>query len=225
MSIRCVAQFALATFMAVVGAGLQGPAHAGSMTYEILADTSGLVQGSGGLLDMNLGASYPPGSPSVSVSFYNPITDGIISPAPSASDPYTGTAAGDLLGAGVTMNNSQSTSEVGQDFVVKSFFDVFVDISGPEVGSGAVGPWSGTVIVFNIYDAAGTVESATFTVNPNVDPNGNPIVDGTILPMSSGSQVMIIPLSSVPEPSSVILLGLGLGAVVGGRRLVELRAA
>jgi hypothetical protein len=69
------------------------------------------------------------------------------------------------------------------------------------------------------------VESATFTVNPNVDPNGNPIVDGTILPMSSGSQVMIIPLSSVPEPSSVILLGLGLGAVVGGRRLVELRAA
>jgi len=222
MRIRQVVSFALATFLAVAGAGLQNPAHAGSLIYEILADTSGI--GTGGLIDMNINAVNFPTLPSVSVLVYNPITDGTVTPGFSGIDPPIGTASGDLTGPGVSMNNTVF-SEGGQDFAAKSFFDVFVDISGSEVGPGAVGPWSGSVFTFSISDAAGNSVGATFTVNPNVDTNGNPIVDGTIYPQPT-ADVRVIPVSgsAIPEPSSVILLGLGLEAVVVAGRLRTRRA-
>jgi hypothetical protein len=123
---------------------------------------------------------------------------------------------------GVTTNNTTATNELSQDFAVNPFFDVFVTLSGPEIGPGAVGPWSGSVFNLSIFDWAGDMESATLTVNPNVDTNGNPIVDGTIGIMTSGSQVQVL---SVPEPSSAILLALGLGAIVAGARLRRSRRA
>ncbi len=223
MSIRQVVSFALAAFIAGVGAGLQNPACAGSLMYEILADTSSLIPGPGGLIDINLGVSYPPGSSSVSALVYGPITDGVISPGASVGP--TGTAAGDLTGSGVSMSNTQSTNELGQNFQVGSFFDVFVDISGPEIGSGAVGPWSGSVLAVTIYDSQNNAEGAMFTVNPNVDQNGNPIVDGTVGISTTGPQVIVIPFASIPEPSSIMLLGLGLGAVVAIGRIRRRRVA
>ncbi len=57
MSFRRTVSFALATLLAVAGAGLSNPARAGSASYEILADTTGLVPGAGGLIDINLGVS------------------------------------------------------------------------------------------------------------------------------------------------------------------------
>jgi PEP-CTERM motif len=202
------AAVALFTLVSVGAVGWQQPVRAGSITYEIQADTSGLVPGPGGLIDMQLGVSFPPASPSVSVWVFDPVTDGIL----GSSTPISGTATGDLATpGGVTANNITSTNELGQNFTVGSFFDVFVTLSGPEIGPGAVGPWSGSVLAVTIFDSGTGSEGAMFSVNPNVDTNGNPIVDGTIGVTTSGSVNVFN--ATVPEPTSLVLLGLGLGTL------------
>ena len=212
MLVPRMTKLALAAVLAA--AWLSSPVRAGTMSYEVLINTSGLIQGPGtptspALIDMALSATTYPGSPSVSAVFYGPVTDGVISPGfDPVYDPAMGTIAGDLTTpGGVTMNNT-AYSEGGQDFSINSFFDVFVTLSGSEIGPGAVGPLSGTVVSINIYDSGSGSESATFTVNPNS------VVDGTIGAVPSDANVTIIPqVSSVPEPSSVVLLGAGLIAV------------
>jgi PEP-CTERM motif len=206
-----VLSIGLATLLAVVGAGLTSPAHGGSLSFEILIDTSGLIPGPGGLVDIQLNPAAAPSSPTVSANVFDPITDGVLGPA----TPISGTAAGDLTTpAGVTMNNSAAMNELTQSFSVASFFDVFVTLSGSEVGPGASGMFTGTVFNLSIFDSGTGLSFATLTVNPNVDMNGNPIVDGTIGIGTSGANVVV---TAIPEPSSVALLGLGLGAfgVVG----------
>ena len=146
---------------------------------------------------------------------------------PGAANPVSGSATGDLTTpGGVTANNAAGPNELVQGFSVASFFDVFVTISGSEVGPGAVGPTTGTVFSVFVYDSSGNSEAAQLTVNPNVDMNGNPIIDGKVGIMTTGPQVQVILAGSVPEPSSVVLMGLGIGAVVViGRRRWTNRAA
>jgi hypothetical protein len=211
MIIRKFASLMLAALAAV--AWLDNPASAGSMTYDLFFNTSGLIPGPGGLIDMQINSAALQSPSSVSALVFSPATDGMISSGASASDPAVGTAAGDLTTpGGVTMNNT-AFSEIGQDFSVASFFDVFVTLSGTEIGAGAVGPFSGTVFSLTVFDSGSGMESITFTVNPNIDANGNPIIDGTINVVTSGGVTV-----SVPEPSSVVLLGLGLGSIVAASR-------
>jgi hypothetical protein len=227
MSPRKILSLGLALLLALAAAGYFNPARAGSVTYEIKADTSGLIPGPGGLLDISLNPSYPAGPPpSVSVDVFNPITDGTV--IPGTATPISGTAAGDLTTAGgVTANNTQPMNELTQAFTVGSFFDVFVTLSGSEIGPGAVGPFSGTVFSLSIFDSGTGMEGAQLTVNPNVGPNGMPIIDGTVGIATTGPQVVVILVgpSSVPEPSSIVLLGLGGVALVAIGRSRRKRVA
>jgi hypothetical protein len=223
MSVRRYFAFAVATCFTAAGAGLFNPAQAGSVTYEILADTSSLIPGPGGLIDISLNPASSPGSASVAALTFGPITDGTL----GTSTPISGTATGDLTTpGGVTADNTQPANELTQNFSVGSFFDVFVTLSGSEIGPGAVGPFTGTVFSLFVFDAQSNFEGAQLTVNPNVDGNGNPIIDGTIGIMTTGPQVQVILVSGiVPEPASVMLLGIGLIAIAGSSRFRHRRAA
>ncbi len=210
MSFRRTFLFRLATLLFVGGAGLSNPAWAGSVTYEIKADTSGLAQGVGGVIQVTLGPASPPVSLSVSVEVFNPITDGSLQNSLFQSN--TGTASGGLppLAPGMITANNTVYSELDQNFTVGSFFDVFVTLSGPEIGAGASGTFSGTAFNLNIYDSQFNSVGAELLVNPTGT------VDGTVLPVPSGPQVIIV--QSVPEPASVVLLGLGTLILFGRSR-------
>src|SRR6185312_737058 len=82
----------LAMLLVVVGAGLVGPAHAGSLSFEIMADTSGMVQGAGGLIDISLNPAFAQSPATVSVMVFGPITDGVL----AAPTPISGSVTGDL---------------------------------------------------------------------------------------------------------------------------------
>ena len=130
----------------------------------------------------------------------------------------TGTAAGTLPGA-VTMNNTGASppNELLQNFTVHSFFDIFVTISGPEVGPGS-SVFSGTTFSVLVGDSGGLFTGATGYVNPNFPPT----IDGTVsfLP---GTGVVVTQV--VPEPSSVVLMGLGLAGIVAVGRWRSKRVA
>ncbi|MGP0062661.1 MAG: hypothetical protein ACLQGP_03530 [Isosphaeraceae bacterium] len=222
MSFRRIFSIALAA--SIAAAGSSDPACAGSLTYEIVADTSGLVSGPGGLIQVSLNPAYPPGSPSVSMQVFGVSTDGTLGPVSYS----TGTTGDLTMSGGVTADNTQY-AELDQEFAIApgdfpahSFFDVFVTLSGSEIGPGATGPVSGTVFSLNIYDSNvnDLPIGVSFTVNPNVDASGNPIVDGTVSWTTTvGGLMAPAPITvisqggAVPEPSGAVLLGLGLGAI------------
>jgi hypothetical protein len=178
----------------LAGALFAGPLRAGMITYELTADTSSLFQGPGGFVNIDLTAATPPSSASVSLTVSGVSTDGTL----GAVGTMLGTAAGDLTTpGGVTMNNTMANNVLTQDFTVHSFFDVFVEIQGSEIGAGATGPFSGTQISIGFLDSKGTNGGAFFTVNS----------DGTISESSNG--IITVTPVALPEPASVTLLCTG----------------
>ncbi len=212
MNLRKIVTTALAVVLFVAAGGHLRQAHAGLVIYEIMVDTSGLIAGPGGQVDIQLTSNVSQTSPTVLAQVNQTSTDGTLGSVTSTS----GNAMGDLTTpVGVTTDNTESANALQQSFTVASFFDVFVALSGSEIGPGATGSFSGSVFSLSVHDSGSNSAGATLTVNPNVDSDGKPIVDGTVGITTSGPNVQVIPVLSVPEPSGVVLMGLGLAGVVG----------
>ena len=144
---------------------------------------------------MQLFAASSPVSPSVSVQIYNPSTNGTLGSVYETD----GTASGDLTTpSGVTMNNTQSVSLLDQDLTLGSFFDVFVTLSGREIGSSPTGH-TGTQFYFGLVDGASGELHALGVVS-----------GGTVNWSTSSDGIRVIPLTAgVPSPRASCCSGWG----------------
>lgn len=214
MRSRILVTLGLSVLLAAAVDGSARPARAGSATFEIEIDSAaaGLSTGAGGLMDIQLNPSTVPSSATVEAQVYGVSTDGTLGSYYGGTP--TGDASGSLPGT-ATLFNDQLTNEVTQNFAVGSFFDVFVTLSGAEIG-GTIPTPTGTVFTLSLYDPNPSDNPATLTLT--VQP------DGTLTPSISSPTGAGVSTLSVPEPSGALLLGAGLGALVAAGRFRTRRA-
>ncbi|MGA2703350.1 MAG: NF038129 family PEP-CTERM protein [Isosphaeraceae bacterium] len=200
---RCTA--AVLTFLLLVEvASGPGSACAGLVTYQVSVNTSALDGQSG-----NLDFQFNPGglgseSATATVTNFQTLAGILSQPAM-----LTGDATGSLPGT-LTLNNGTAYNDVFQKFSYGSSFDFALTLSGPALDS--PGGSSGSSFALSLYDGAGLTPLLTtdrngsvLTVNLNVSGTTSVLT----FPQSSTNSTPAASVSSVPEPSSLVLFGLG----------------
>jgi len=181
-----------------------GSACAGPVTYQVSVNTSAL-DGQSGNLDFQFNPGGLGSEPATATVTNFQTLAGILS-QPAM---LTGDASGSLPGT-LTLNNGTAYNDVFQKFSYGSSFDFALTLSGPALDS--PGGSSGSSFALSLYDAAGLTPLLT------TDPNGSVLtvnlnVSGTTsvltFPQSSTNSTPAASVSSVPEPSSLVLFGLG----------------
>jgi len=174
------------------------------VTYQVSVNTSAL-DGQSGNLDFQFNPGGLGSEPATATVTNFQTLAGILSQAAM----LTGDASGSLPGT-LTLNNGTAYNDVFQKFSYGSSFDFALTLSGPALDS--PGGSSGSSFALSLYDAAGLTPLLT------TDPNGSVLtvnlnVSGTTsvltFPQSSTNSTPAASVSSVPEPSSLVLFGLG----------------
>jgi hypothetical protein len=231
--------------LTLVWAGGPAAAQAGSVSYVVTVDTAGLA-GTAGFLEAELGTATPPATPSVTATMQSVVTDGALGAVTVATGAVSGSFSSPPLRlandtAGSTPPN---LSDLQQAFIYGTVLSFGLTFSGSEVNGGGSVPFSGTIFTFVLEDATqgglnkGPLVGEAFDVfvNPDgsvtVSPNNPSSTSGPVPgydPATGGFPHVTISLqATVPEPTSMVLLGMGVaaGAVSGrgrwrGRRAVR----
>lgn len=184
------------------------------ITYLATVNTSG-VQGTSGFLDFD----FAPGNDSqfASVKITNFFSDGSLVGAPQVSGDVTG-----LLSASLTIDNSTQFNDYFQGFNYGTTINFLLTFGGGAVTSPNGTSTSGSTFGFGMFDSTGNNPLLT------TDPNGNTFtvalnLDGSATPSTFPSTLSGGPaaatVQATPEPSSFVLLLIGLaGMLVGSRR-------
>jgi hypothetical protein len=178
-------------------------AQAGFVEYQVSVNTSAISGQSG-----NLDFQFNPGgstAESATVSVTNFQTLGGILSQPAM---LTGDASGSLPGT-LTIINGTIYNDAFQGFAYGNSFSFLLTFSGQAINN--PGGTFGSSFALSLYDAAGI--NPLLTTDPNgsvltVDLNPNGTTSVFTFPQSNTndtSVVTITPLSSVPEPTSLIL--------------------
>jgi hypothetical protein len=222
-SIPIVASIGLLAFAC---AGELSPARAGSVSYLVTIDTTGL-SGQTGYLEAQLSAAAPPTSVSVTAT----IQDVNGNPIPGPVTFSVGDVSGSFSSAPLVLGNDNAgsaipgLSDLQQTGTYGTFLSFMLTIAGSEVNGGPSVPFTGTVFSFLLEDAnqiglnMGPMAGEAFDiyVNPGgsltVTPNDPYIAGGPVpgyAPTGTYPTVTISPVgASIPEPSSIVLLSVG----------------
>jgi hypothetical protein len=211
-------------------AGWTSAARAGSLSYLVTVDSTG-ISGLTGFLETQLATAAAPATASVTATISSVLTDGTL----GAVTINTGDVTGSFSSTPLTLSNDNGSavppnlSDLQQAFTYGTSLSFVLTLSGSEVMSGnPATPFTGTVFAFILEDAnqnglnSGPLypgEAFDIYVNPSggtlmVAPNDPYLAGGPVpgYPPATGGPypgVTISPFSAVPEPSSVMLLGLG----------------
>ena len=191
-------------------------AMANVITYDVTVNTSS-ISGTTGSLDFN----FNPGSlvtQSASLQILSFTSNGTLAGSPE----LTGDASGALPGT-LTFDNGTGFNDYFEGFTFGSTLSFDVSLYGPALSAPDGTSTSGSTFAFSMFsDAAGTTPTLTsdttdgfaFTVDVNLDGST------TVTNYSSETGIVAAsgPVSAVPEPGNLALIGLGLGAISLVRR-------
>ncbi|MFI5455755.1 MAG: NF038129 family PEP-CTERM protein [Isosphaerales bacterium] len=205
------AQTLLAMIAVLMIAGAQwGPAaRAGSITYDVTVDTSSLASTTGGIQFTLIAGNSPAPLDTAAITAFTPQAGLVPPPTP------TGDVSGDLSGT-LTMDN-QNPSLYSESLVYGSSLSFHVTLSSNPGSSSS----ADTLFAFYLFDANGNPVSGPNSPSGEIldiniqGPSGTFDTPVTYPPPAITATQMS---SSVPEPSSMVLLGVGLGAIVGWSR-------
>jgi len=203
------------SFLAMIGvlliAGAQwGPAaRAGSITYDVTVDTSSLASTTGGIQFTLVAGNSPAPLDTATITSFMPQAG--LMPPPTTS----GDVSGDLSGT-MTMDN-QAASLYFEALTYGSSLSFQVALSSTPGSSSS----ADTLFAFYLFDSSGNPVSGPNSPSGEIldiniqGPSGAFDTPVTYSPPTiTATQVS----SVVPEPSSMVLLGVGLGAIVGWSR-------
>jgi hypothetical protein len=198
--------------------GPAGAARAG-IIYTVTVNTSAL-QGTAGNLDFqfNPGNSSAEAATATVQNFQK--SGGVLAGTSATTGDATGVLAGTL-----TLDNGTAFNDIFQGFTFGTQFSFQLTLSGPAVST--PGGTVGSSFVLSLYDSAGVTpllttdpngSVLTLDLNPNGSATAHTFPDGT----GGGSVIAVAPVTSVPEPSALVLLlsagPAGLGFLLRRRR-------
>jgi hypothetical protein len=195
------------------------PAAAGSIQYSVSVDTSSL-NGTSGFLDFQ----FNPGNASTQAATAQMLSFSGGTLAGSAAD--AGNVSGTLPGT-LTFMNSAALNESYQGFTFGSSYSFFLLISGPAIDAPDGTSTAGSTFGLGVYDAGGnpilTDQGLASGFAGQVDITLAGATTSTAFPNAGGGPSVVTfsqPLL-IPEPATLLLLGLGLAALAGiqSRRL------
>jgi hypothetical protein len=214
---------------AALGLVAGASARAGSVSYLVTVDTTDLA-GQAGYLDAQLAAAAPPASASVKATIQDVVSDATPGPVTSA----VGDVSGSFSSTPLVLGNDNAGSaipgfsQLQQSGTYGTFLTFTLTLSGSEVNGGPSVPFTGTVFTLLLEDSGQnglyTGPMAGEALDIYVNPGGSLTVDAYGPASGTGPPLTITP-AAIPEPSGVVLLGVGLGAAIAAGRLRRRRAA
>jgi hypothetical protein len=213
---RILSVLAWIAVLSAAGAEWGQAARAGTVTslWTVSVDTTSLT-GTTGAVEFSFIPGNLTASPaSATVSGFT--TDGTLVPPPVVTGDETGTLPGPVV-----LMNDQTFNDYFESFTYKSKMSFFVTLAASAPSTIPID----TTFSFFLFDQNGNpISNSNSPSGEAFDLNINGLTGvATLVPYYPPPPIVI--LQGVPEPSSVLLLGLGAAAVVGLGRLRGARRA
>jgi hypothetical protein len=164
-------------------------------TFKISVNTSGVLLGTTGYLDLQLDPGFIGSTDAASATITGFVTDGSL----TAALPNIGDVTGSLPGT-VTINNTDVTNEYTQGFTFGSFVDVFVTLDSPVISGTASG---GNSFTLDVEDSGFNSLLGSF---PAVEIDLDATTGAPMVTNNSGGAATVTTVAEVPEPVSILLL-------------------